>query len=93
VSELQHSWIEILNRQTQHYQDAGMDGYDAVAQAAADFKLSVLVDGDYCRIYRAPGGILVSCWLNDYGSIQADGSLSYDKNIQWLTNMAVEPKR
>ena len=46
MSELQQSWIEELNHRVQQHQEAGMDRYDAVAQAAADFELNVLVEGD-----------------------------------------------
>jgi hypothetical protein len=86
MSELQQSWIEELNRRVQQHQEAGMDRYDAVAQAAADFELNVLVEGDVCRIYQAPDGILVNCWLNE-----KDGSPSFDNNIDWFTITADEP--
>lgn len=87
--EMEQSWIEQLNRRARQYQDAGLDSYGAIAQAAADFKLSVLVEGDACRVYGAPDGILVSCWINDDGSDRAEGSPSLANNIQWYTSTAV----
>jgi hypothetical protein len=91
MSEPKLSWIDQLNRRVRKYQDAGMDSYGAVAQAAADFKLDVLVEGDVCRIYEAPDGTLVNCWVNEAGSKRAKGSPSFDNNIYWYTSMAVEP--
>ena len=43
MDDPEQSWIEQLNRRARHYRVAGMDSYGAVAQAAADFKLSVLI--------------------------------------------------
>ena len=92
MSERQQNWIEELNRRVQQHRDVGMDRYDAVAQAAADFELNVLVEGDVCRIYQTPDGILVNCWINENGSNRADGNPSFDNNIDWFTITAVEPK-
>ena len=89
MDDPEQSWIEQLNHRARHYRDAGMDSYGAVAQAAADFKLSVLVEGDVCRIYQAPDGILVNCWIDENGSNRATGNLSFDNNIQWYTREAV----
>ena len=88
MSDLQQSWIEQLNGRARQYQDEGMDSYGAVAQAAADFKLSVLVEGDVCRIYEAPDGTLVNCWINEEVSNRAKGSPSFDNNIEWYTSTA-----
>ena len=88
MSDLEQSWIEQLNRQARQYQDEGMDSYGAVAQAAADFKLNVLVEGDVCRIYEAPDGTLVNCWINESLSNRVKGSPSFDNNIQWYTSTA-----
>lgn len=84
--ELKQTWIEQLNLRTRQYREAGMDSYGAVAQAAADFKLSVLVEGDVCRIYKAPDGILVNCWINENDSGHAKGEASFDNNISWYTS-------
>jgi hypothetical protein len=89
VNDLKQNWIEELNRRAGQYRDAGMDSYGAVAQAAADFKLSVLVEGDVCRIYKAPDGILVNCWIDESDSNRANGSASFDNNIQWYTSEQV----
>jgi len=88
MSDLEQSWIEQLNRQARQYQDEGMDSYGAVEQAAADFKLNVLVEGDVCRIYEAPDGTLVNCWINESLPNRAKGSPSFDNNIQWYTSTA-----
>jgi hypothetical protein len=85
MSEPEQNWIEQLNRRARQYRDAGMDSYGAVAQAAADFKLSVLVEGDACRIYEAPDGILVNCWIDEKGSRPAKDRPSFDNSIQLYT--------
>jgi hypothetical protein len=90
VNELEQNWIERLNLRAEQYRDAGMDSYGAVAQAAADFKLSVLVEGDVCRVYKAPDGILVNCWINENDSNQAKGGARFDNNISWYTSGEVE---
>lgn len=90
MSEPELSWIEQLNRLVRKYQDAGMDRYGAVAQAAADFKLGVLVEGDVCRIYEALDGTLVNCWVNESDYKRAKGSPNFDNNIYWYTSTAVE---
>lgn len=92
MSELEQSWIEQLNRRARRYQDAGMDSYAAVAQAAADFKLSVLVEGDVCRIYEVPDGILVNCWINGNSSNQAKDRPGFDNSIQWYTKKKTDGK-
>ena len=90
MSELEQTWIEQLNRRASQYQDTGMDRYGAVAQAAADFKLSVLVEGDECRIYKTPDGILVNCWIDENGSNHAKGEARFDNNIYWYTREEVK---
>lgn len=92
MNEKEQSWIEQLNRRVRQYQDIGMDRFGAVAQAAADFKLNVLVEGDVCRIYEAPDGIIVNCWINENVSNQAKDSPSFDNSIQWYTRQVVETK-
>ncbi len=89
MNEMEQSWIEQLNRRARQYQDAGMDSYGAVAQAAADFKLSVLVEGDVCRIYEAPDGILVNCWISENATNRAKDDPSFDNSIQWYTSKTV----
>jgi hypothetical protein len=83
VNNLAQNWIEQLNNRARRYRDAGVDSYGALAQAAADFKLSVLLEGDVCRIYQAPDGILVNCWTNENDSNHAKGEASFDNNISW----------
>ena len=83
MDDFKENWIERLNHRAGQYRDSGMDGYGAVAQAAADFKLSVLVEGDACRIYQAPDGILVNCWIDENASGPIKSSASFDNNIQW----------
>ena len=90
MDELELNWIEKLNRRVGQYRDEGMDNYGAVAQAAADFKLSVLVDGDVCRIYQAPDGILVNCWISENDPGKANGGANFGNNIYWYTSQDVK---
>ncbi len=90
MNDLEQIWIEQLNRRAGQYREAGMDSYSAVAQAAADFKLSVLVEGDVCRIYQAPDGILVNCWINENDSNHKQGEASFDNHISWYTSEEVK---
>lgn len=90
VNVLELNWIEKLNRRLGQYRDEGIDSYGAVAQAASDFKLSVLVEGEVCRIHHAPNGILVNCWINENNSIHAKGEASFDNNILWYTSEEVK---
>ncbi|MDI6694234.1 MAG: hypothetical protein QME21_04250 [Anaerolineales bacterium] len=92
MSEPEQNWIEQLNRRAKQYRDAGMDSYGAIAQAAADFKMSVLVEGDVCRIYEAPDGILVNCLIDENGSSQAKDRPGFDDSIQWYTQEKTDGK-
>jgi hypothetical protein len=89
MREQEQSWIKQLNRQAKLYKDAGLETYDAIAQAAADLKLHVLVDGDSCRIYEAPDGIFVNCWIDESDSTRIKDGSSFDNSIQWYTGKAV----
>ncbi len=91
MKEQEQRWIEQLNRQARLYKDAGMDNYDAIAQAAADLKMRVIVEGDSCRIYEAPDGIFVNCWINENDSTRVKDGSSFDNSIQWYTSKADEP--
>jgi hypothetical protein len=90
VNDMEQNWIEQLNRRTGQYREAGMDSYGAVAQAAADFKLGVLVEGDVCRVYQAPDGILVNCWIDENDTDHAKGEASFDNNISWYMSEEVK---
>ncbi len=86
MSELKKSQIERLNDRARQYRYAGMNNYDAIAQAAADLKVPVLVEGDVCRVYDATDAILVNCWTDEDGSSRIASSMSPDNNISWYTD-------
>ncbi len=86
MKEQERRWIEQLNRQAKLYRDAGMDTYEAIAQAAADFKLPVFVEGDDCRVYEAPDGIFVNCWVHDNDATQGKDGSNDDHSIQWYAS-------
>ena len=86
MSEPSQNILEQLNARTKQYQDGGMDTFDAVDQAASDFKLSVISDGDMCRIYQTPDGVMVNCWIDEIQSSQAEARPRFDNNIAWYTH-------
>lgn len=91
MKEQEQRWIEQLNHQTDRYKDAGMDSYDAIEHAAVDLKLRVIVEGESCRIYEAPDGIFVNCWVNENDSTRVEDGSSFDNSIQWYTSKTDEP--
>lgn len=91
MSEQDLTWIEQLNNRAMQYQEGGMDSYGAVEQAAIDFKLSLLADGDVCRVYQTPDGTLVNCWVEETRSNKAQPGSRFDNNIQWYTRKMDRP--
>lgn len=85
MSEQGQTWIRELNSRAQQYQNEGMDAYGAVEQAAVDFKLTVLVEGDVCRVYQTPEGTLVNCWVDQIASNMAKGGQPSMNNTNWFT--------
>ena len=91
MKEQEQRWIEQLNRQAKLYKDAGMDNYDAMAQAAGDLELHVIADGENCRIYEAPDGVFVNCWTDAIDSTRGKEGSRFDNSIQWYTSKADKP--
>ena len=92
MSELppeQEAWIEQLNSRATKYQEDGLAAYDAVEQAASDFKLNVLAESDMegsaCRVYETPDGTLVNCWIDEVLPSRKNPARRFDGQIQWFT--------
>lgn len=77
--------IQDLNSRVKTFQSGGMSAYDAIEQAASEFKLSILSEGDSCRVYEAPDGILVNCWLDQFVEGPAKKHEPFDNQVGWYT--------
>jgi hypothetical protein len=88
--EKQQAWIEQLNSKAQQYEANGMSAYDAVEQAASEFKLNVVaegtMEGDVCRLYETPDGTMVNCWIDEIPPGKGkDRKKRFDSRIGWFT--------
>jgi hypothetical protein len=86
----QQSWIEQLNSVARRYEENGMSAYDAVEQAASEFKLSVVaegtMEGDTCRLYETPDGTMVNCWIDELQPARGKArEQRFDSRIGWFT--------
>jgi hypothetical protein len=81
------TWIKTLNQQANQYEANGMSAYDAIEQVASEMKLSVISEGDVCRVYQTPNGILVNCWVDQQPVEHAElPRPKFDNNIVWFTS-------
>jgi hypothetical protein len=77
--------IQDLNTRVKAFQSGGMNAYDAIEQAASEFKLSILSEGESCRIYETPDGMLVNCWLDQFVENPAKRNEPFDNQVGWYT--------
>lgn len=85
MSEQVGDVIQQLNERVKAFTGEGMDAYDAVEQAASEFKLTVLSEGESCRIYETPDGMLVNCWLDRFVEGPGKKESPFDNQVGWYT--------
>ncbi len=80
------NWINKLNQQAKEYETKGLTSFDAIEQVASDFDLQILSEGDACRVYQTPDGMLVNCWVDENDRPGAKPmDVKFDNNIAWFT--------
>jgi hypothetical protein len=85
VSEQAINLIQELNSRVKVFQTGGMSSYEAVEQAATEFRLSILSEGESCRIYETPDGMLVNCWLEQFVEGPVRAGEPFDNQVGWYT--------
>lgn len=77
--------IKALNETAKKYEEKGLTSYDAIEQVASEFQLNVIQEGDACRIYETPDGMLVNCFTESKLSKDKKVDVKFDNNIAWFT--------
>jgi len=85
MDEKNKTWVEQLNSQAQQYESKGLNSFDVIEQVASDFKLTMLSEGDTCRVYQTPDGVLVNCWVDETSKGDKLREFKFDHNIAWYT--------
>jgi len=77
--------INTLNETAKKYEEKGLSSFDAIEQVASEFNLNMIQEGDACRIYETPDGMLVNCFTESKVNDQKKVDVKFDNNIAWFT--------
>ncbi len=86
MDDKQNNLIQTLNETARKYEEKGLSSFDAIEQVASEFQLNMIQEGDACRIYETPDGMLVNCYTESKLSEPQRVDVKFNNNISWFTS-------